>query len=156
ACGVHTFRWRQSSDIGSVPVSGIHSGTNVERACGDRGPNSNASRTPVHGSGAMGGRKRRAPAVDAPWGTYLNAWMRSTSSPRTLPSDVVTTGPGVDAVCAPAAHGENAPATASALVCRNVRRSIVMSEAPLTTGNEARGCKIDVVSATDPATGSHY
>ena len=35
--GVQTFRCRQSSLIGSVPVSGCHSGTNGASTCGDAG-----------------------------------------------------------------------------------------------------------------------
>src|SRR3954465_4725062 len=91
--GVPTFRCRQSSLIGSVPVSGCHSGTNDAIAWGDRGPNANVSRTPVHGATGVGGRTRRAPAVDAPYGTPLNAWTRSISSPRIRPAFVVTTAP---------------------------------------------------------------
>ena len=95
ALGVQTLRCRQSSLIGSVPVSGCHSGTNVASTCGERGPNAKASRTPVHGVTLSGGRKRRAPAVDAPYGTALNVCTPSTSSPRTRPAVVSTIAPGV-------------------------------------------------------------
>src|SRR6185295_17397167 len=88
---------------------------------------SNASRTPVHGCGFSGGRNRRAPAVDAPYGTPRNAWIfLSISSPRTLPALVATICPGVPAgACAqPLRQSRIRPAPAAVLVAMKRRRFI--------------------------------
>ena len=60
--------------------------------CGVLEPYSNASRTPVHGRGGLGGMKRLAPAVDAPYGMPLKTFTASFARPRTLPADVVAIG----------------------------------------------------------------
>ena len=73
--GVQTLRRRQSSLIGPLPVSvSPISGTICRTGCGERGPKSMASRTPDQGCGFAGGMKRPGPAVEAPYGTPLNAF----------------------------------------------------------------------------------
>ena len=128
--GVQTFRCRQSSLIGSVPVSGCHSGTNDAITCGERGPKAKASRTPVHGVTGSGGRNRRAPAVDAPYGTALNVCTPSTVRPRTRPAVVCTTAPGEPFdPCARFRAGLNSrPAPAIDVARKNRRRSIMSAD----------------------------
>src|SRR5580692_8728505 len=46
---------------------------------------------PVHGSGFSGGMKRRAPEVDAPYGTPLKMYTPSRLKPRIFPALVSTT-----------------------------------------------------------------
>ena len=127
APGVQRLRLRQSSPIGSRRFSGAHSGTSTESISGDRRPVSNASRTPVHGCIFTGGRNRRAPAVDEPYGTPLNAWIFSMTRPRTLPAVVSTVAPGTPfPLCAHTSRqsSNNAPAAATVVVPMNARRFI--------------------------------
>src|SRR5438552_16202907 len=56
------------------------------------GPNSTASRTPVHDSTGSGGAKRLGPSVGAAYGTPRNSRTPSAARPRTGPAVVVTTG----------------------------------------------------------------
>ncbi len=70
SAGVHTFSVRQSSPTGRLsrtPQMSASSGRRVPApACGERPAHAIASRTPVHDAGLPGGRKRLAPAVEAP------------------------------------------------------------------------------------------
>src|SRR5262249_15610831 len=122
---VHTFSRRQSS---LIPVPGIvarTSGISVcGLTCGASGPQVTVSLIPVQASGRTGGRKRRSPAVEAPYGTPLNALTLSIRRPRIFPAVVSTVAP--DLVSAPS-ELFHAPANtpAAAVPCaRNLRRFI--------------------------------
>src|SRR5258708_17840230 len=89
---VKTFNTRQSSPCAAYPRSPAPIAPGAGATCGDEWPFWNASRTPVHGSTFFGGRKRFAPAVDAPYGIPRNAFTLACRTPRTLPDVVSTTG----------------------------------------------------------------
>src|SRR5438094_805628 len=90
--GVQTFRTRQSSldwlddRFCIIWISGVLK----PGSCGLCGPRAFASRTPLHGIGFLGGRKRPAPSVDAPYGTPLKVRIPFTVNPRILPAVVST------------------------------------------------------------------
>ena len=66
--------------------------------CGQMGPNSSASRTPVQGAAGSGARKRRAP-VEAPYGMPRNTSVPlGAAEPRTAPADVTTTGSAISSL----------------------------------------------------------
>src|SRR3954463_14402951 len=87
--GVQTWSVRQSSPTGRVSI-GPHTVASSGRcgadaACGERPAKAVHSRTPVQGSGFLGGTKRLAPAVEAPYGMPLKTCTPSDFTPETLP-----------------------------------------------------------------------
>src|SRR5436309_2177261 len=93
--GVQTLSARQSSLSARRPAPATARSAAARRTPGSvwgaLGPNSRASRTPVHFTGLTGGMKRLVPAVLAPYGTPLKILMPSTSTPRILPNAVSAT-----------------------------------------------------------------
>ena len=70
----------------------------AESCCGQTRPYANALRTPVQGSGCPGGMKRRAPEVDAPYGTPLKMYTPFRLNPRIFPALVSTTVEALEAM----------------------------------------------------------
>ena len=67
SAGVHTLSERQSSSWGSAPPgSAVLVTPGIDGGCGAIGPNSDASRTPTHGSGGCGGTQRSGPVGARP------------------------------------------------------------------------------------------
>src|SRR5947209_4641345 len=58
---------------------------------GATGPKYMELRTPAHGAGLEGGRKRALPSVVAAYGIPLNVWIPFLVKPRTFPAVVSTT-----------------------------------------------------------------
>src|SRR5687768_7639677 len=129
--GVKTFSTRQSSPCGSLRSKTNHSGT--------RRPIVLTSRTPVHACGLRGGRKRLAPAVDAPYGMPRNVLTPWKKRPRTRPLVVSTmfVGPPARVLCGNASEGASAaPAAANEEAWRKDLRFI--SQGGLKTALYAR------------------
>src|SRR6185295_5088645 len=81
---------RQSSPIGSRRSNDHTSEIGPSGSCGARWLTWNASRTPVQAAGFVGGMKRLAPAVDAPYGTPQNWLTPYRTRPRIFPAVVAT------------------------------------------------------------------
>src|SRR5580704_609174 len=93
--GVQTLSTRQFSLIGGTarPANSLTSAglrPNALSSCIARLPNSNASRTPVHGFSCRGARKRPAPSGDSAYGMPLKMLTPLSAVPRIFPQLVST------------------------------------------------------------------
>src|SRR5271154_1688126 len=93
--GVQTLSTRQFSLMGGSarPANSLTSAGLRPKAlssCIARLPNSNASRTPVHGLSGRGAKKRPSPSGDSAYGTPLKTLMLSSTVPRIFPQLVST------------------------------------------------------------------
>src|SRR5580698_1842867 len=84
-----------------------------------------ASRTSLHGAGALGGRNRLAPPVEAPYGTPLNTLTEPFAVPRIFPYWVLAIG-AASAATAPDASSARPAAAAppAARIWRRFRLSV--------------------------------
>src|SRR5579859_4634159 len=102
--GVQTFRRRQSSLTGPPSTGDPPRGYSMDSSddttgpastkpgcsCGADGPNSSASRTPVHAGAGRGGRNRLRSPAGAPYGTPRNTVQPAADTPRRSPVAVLT------------------------------------------------------------------
>src|SRR6185312_14718052 len=93
-----TFSVRQSSPCGAPRSMGIRGSV----GCGQAGPTLVASAGSVQGSGGRGARQRSAPTGGAAYRTPFQALTVPSSTPRTGPYAVSTTGPPAVTGCDPA------------------------------------------------------
>src|SRR4051812_36265397 len=85
-------RMRPEGPANSSVISSATGPPPTSSGWGQTFPTTVASRSPVHGSGGTGGRKRRSSPVGAPYGTPRNTSTPSASAPLTAPAAVFTAG----------------------------------------------------------------